>query len=277
MRFHIDTRSAAQEDRGSQFDFRNTINAAGSFGFGPWGVSASMTNTIGYVSTEKTQSTEEMNTELDLNSSVELVFKTDYLPLERMAGQGQIDRIKVNTLNPDAEAKLRPRRAVRAKRYAESEKERRASVDKSIGAPPATPTSPRPGEAGSVEAAEKARKDATRKRDDGPVSRRRRRQAEAMARADTMAPGRHDGSCPTEGADAGHGWRRPNTRRHATRCLRRARWQRRLPSSVSLSEGRQSDSTHFANPTWSSFRLPTKPWTRCWSWPASGEETSFTI
>ena len=40
MRFHIDTRSAAQDDRGSRFDFRNTINAPGSFGFGPWGVSA---------------------------------------------------------------------------------------------------------------------------------------------------------------------------------------------------------------------------------------------
>ena len=62
-----------------------------------------MTNTIGYVSTQKTQTTEEMNTDLNLNSSVELVFKTDYLPLERLAGRRQVDRIKVNTLNPDAE------------------------------------------------------------------------------------------------------------------------------------------------------------------------------
>ena len=48
----------------------------------------------------------ETNTDLDLNSSVELVFKTDYLPLDRLAGKGQVDRIKVNTINPDAEEKL---------------------------------------------------------------------------------------------------------------------------------------------------------------------------
>ena len=44
-----------------------------------------MTNTIGYVSTQKTQTSEEMNTDLDLTSSVELVFKSDYVPLDRLA------------------------------------------------------------------------------------------------------------------------------------------------------------------------------------------------
>ena len=48
------------------------MNASGSFGVGLWGVSASMLNTIGYVSTQRTQTTEEMNTDLDLNSSVEV-------------------------------------------------------------------------------------------------------------------------------------------------------------------------------------------------------------
>ena len=79
MRFHIDTRSAAADDRGSSFDVRNEAEASGSFGYGPWGASAKVKNTIGYVSTQRTQTTEEMNTDLDLNSSVELVFKTDYL------------------------------------------------------------------------------------------------------------------------------------------------------------------------------------------------------
>jgi predicted O-methyltransferase YrrM len=161
MRFHIDTRSAAQEDRGSQFDFRNTLTGSGSFGFGPWGASASMTNTIGYVSTQRTQTTEEMNTDLDLNSSVELVFKTDYLPLERMAGQGQIDRIKVNTLNPEAEAKAAAEaRTAREKRIEQSDTARRAALDKSIAPPPAPPAQPKPGEPGSPEAADKARKEA---------------------------------------------------------------------------------------------------------------------
>ena len=106
MRFHIDTRSAAAAESGSKFDFQNKTDVSGKLGFGPWGVEAKMQNTIGYVSTQKQQSTEEMNTDLDLNSSVELVFKTDYLPLDRMAGKGQADRIKVNTINPEAEAKL---------------------------------------------------------------------------------------------------------------------------------------------------------------------------
>ena len=106
MRFHIDTRSAASEDRGSRFGLENKVKASGSFGAGPWGVSAEVQNTISYVSTQRSQNTEEMNTDLNLDSSVELVFKTDYLPLERLVGGPQLQRIKVNTLNPEAEQKL---------------------------------------------------------------------------------------------------------------------------------------------------------------------------
>ena len=161
MRFHIDTRSAAQADAGSQSDFRNTTSASGSFGYGPWGASANMTNTIGYVSTQKTQTTEEMNTDLNLDSSVELVFKTDYLPLDRLAGRDQVDRIKVNTLNPEAERKADAEaRSAREKRITESETKRRESLDKSFAPPPTAPPKPAPGAPGSPEAAEKARKDA---------------------------------------------------------------------------------------------------------------------
>lgn len=161
MRFHIDTRSAAQQDLGSQFDVRNTTTASGSYGYGPWGASATMTNTIGYVSTQKTQTTEEMNTDLDLNSSVELVFKTDYLPLDRLAGREQVDRIKVNTLNPEAEEKAAAAaRQAREKRIAESDAKRRESLDKSISPPPAAPATPAPGAPGSAEAADKARREA---------------------------------------------------------------------------------------------------------------------
>ena len=37
MRFHIDTSSAASDDRGSQFDMRNTAEVSGGASFGPWG------------------------------------------------------------------------------------------------------------------------------------------------------------------------------------------------------------------------------------------------
>src|SRR5262249_7872389 len=106
MRFHIDARSAANEDRGSSFDLHNEVSASGSVGFGPWGASASIKNTIGYVTTEQTRTTEEINTSVDLNSSVELVFRSDYVPLSRLAGVQEVDRIRVNTLNPAEEARL---------------------------------------------------------------------------------------------------------------------------------------------------------------------------
>src|SRR5215472_1689291 len=98
-----------------------------------WARPAKMTNRIGYVSTERDQTTEEMNTSLDLNSSVELYFKTDYLPLERMAGQGQIDRIKVNTLNPDAEERAAAtERQQRLASARQSEAARGAELDSAL-------------------------------------------------------------------------------------------------------------------------------------------------
>lgn len=106
MRFHIDASSAAQEDKGSSFDFRNEVAASGSFGMGPWGASASVKNTIGYVTTDQQRTTESLNTNVDLNSQVELVFRSDYVPLTRLAGVEEVERIKVNTLNPYEEERL---------------------------------------------------------------------------------------------------------------------------------------------------------------------------
>ncbi len=145
MRFHIDTRSAAASDEGSTFNFQNQTEASGKFGFGPWGLEAKMTNTIGYVSTQRNQSTEEMNTDLDLNSSVELYFKTDYLPLDRLAGKGQVDRIKVNTLNPDAEEKAaQEARTARETSAVRAEAERRSGLDKALTPTPSVSTAPAP-------------------------------------------------------------------------------------------------------------------------------------
>lgn len=138
MRFHIDTRSAAADDRGSRFDLRNQIQARASARLGPWGIDTRMQNTIGYVSTQRTQTTEEMNTDLDLSSSVELVFKTDYLPLERLAGGATQERIRVNTLNPNEEGR-RATEERRARRGAQARDEaaRRSGLD--LSSPPATP------------------------------------------------------------------------------------------------------------------------------------------
>lgn len=144
MRFHIDTRSAASEESGSKFNLENQASVKANY----WGVEFAMKNTIGYVSTQKQQSTEEMNTDLDLNSSVELVFRTDYLPLDRMAGKGQVDRIKVNTLNPDAEEKLASQeRQARLQGARSADAARDRGIDEALKPtpPPASPsTKPAP-------------------------------------------------------------------------------------------------------------------------------------
>lgn len=159
MRFHIDTRSAAQADQGSTFDFRNTTSGAGSFGIGAWGVSASMTNTIGYVTTQRSQSTEELNTDLELTSSVELNFKSDYLPLNRMASSSQTQRIMGNSLNPDAEfAEARNRERERRTAQQASENQRDAATV-GILKPPSI-AAPVPGSPGTVGDAERARREA---------------------------------------------------------------------------------------------------------------------
>lgn len=137
MRFHIDTRSAAANEHGSSFDARNDTSVGVGAKFGPWGVEGKMQNTIGYVSTERSQTSEEMNTELDLNSSVELIFKTDYVALDRLAGGPAQERIRVNALNPEAEARLASSNSqARRSAQANAETERSKQLSERLRLPP---------------------------------------------------------------------------------------------------------------------------------------------
>ena len=159
MRFHIDTRSAAQEDRASRFDFRNQSTASGSFSAGQWGASASVSNTIGYVNTQRSMSSEEMNTDLDLSSSVEINFRSDYLPLNRMASGEQAARIQANTLNPEAEARIASdERRERRRAAAGDEETRRQRLEGDLR--PTEPARPGASEPGSIEHADSLRRSA---------------------------------------------------------------------------------------------------------------------
>jgi hypothetical protein len=145
MRFHIDTRSTANAESGSKFNLENQASVKANY----WGVEMAMKNTIGYVSTQKQQTTEEMNTDLDLNSSVELVFKTDYLPLDRIAGKGQADRIKVNTINPDAEEKVASQeRQARLQGARTADAARDRGIDQQLNPTPSSPAPAAPAPAG---------------------------------------------------------------------------------------------------------------------------------
>ena len=191
MRFHIDTHSAASEDRGSTLDERNTISASGSYGFGPWGVSATMTNNLAYVSTQREQSTEEMNTDLDLNSSVEVVFKSDYLPLNRMATAGQAAAIRSNSLNPEGEAAAAAtERTAREAGQRTAEQARSAETSTRLSGGPPTPAAapPAAGQPGSREAADAARQRASQGSSGGSGS------ASGAASNTAPSPGRGSGS-----------------------------------------------------------------------------------
>ncbi|MCG3158224.1 MAG: hypothetical protein DKINENOH_04865 [bacterium] len=164
MRFHIDTRDAAASDEASRFDFLHQSRAAGSFGYGPWGVSASITNTIGYVNTQRSQTTSELNTDLDLNSSVDLNFRTDYLPLDRMAAADRVQLIQANALNPAAEAQAAAtERQQRRSDQVQREDQRRSELDQALQ--PRTP--PASNDSDLFNAANQARQDANRRSDQG--------------------------------------------------------------------------------------------------------------
>jgi hypothetical protein len=116
MRFHIDAQSAARQDAGHSFNFSNQISGSGSFGYGPWAASASVQNSIAYVNTEQTQTNEQINASVDLTSSVEILFRSDYVPLNRLANAGQVNQIMANSRNPDAPALSAPTPAFSAPR-----------------------------------------------------------------------------------------------------------------------------------------------------------------
>jgi hypothetical protein len=98
MAFHIDTSDIAREEHATDLDFRTA--ASGSFGYGPWSASASVS--FAYVSSTRTAAESEMNVGADLTSEVEIHFKSDAFPLERMAGPSAIGRIVANTPVPEA-------------------------------------------------------------------------------------------------------------------------------------------------------------------------------
>ncbi len=100
MQFHIDTTDRAHEARASDFDFRTA--ASGSFGYGPWSASASMS--VAYVSSVRSESDAEMNVDANLTGEVEIHFKSDYFPLNRFAPSSTILQIQSNTAVPEENA-----------------------------------------------------------------------------------------------------------------------------------------------------------------------------
>jgi hypothetical protein len=104
MGFHINTRDTAHAESASQLDTR--VATSGSFGYGPWSASASMS--VAYVSSTRADSNAELNTQTDLTGEVEIHFQSDYFPIERFADSAGIDRIRSNTPVPSTNVPQSP-------------------------------------------------------------------------------------------------------------------------------------------------------------------------
>jgi hypothetical protein len=100
MGFQIDASDTARREDASLLD--TSVAASGSFGMGPW--SASVSTSVTYVRSTRSDSNAELNVQADLTGEVDLTFSTDYLPLNRMATNERIERIRNNTPNPAANA-----------------------------------------------------------------------------------------------------------------------------------------------------------------------------
>lgn len=152
MRFHIDATSAAAEQAHTGLDTRHSISASASGGFGLWSASASASSTIGYVRTTDTQTEERTNASADLNSSVELQFRTDQVPLDRLASQQTVERLRLNTLNPEREMQIAnetDRARITANQAVDTARASRARTELAPAAPAAPPAPPAPSRPGA--------------------------------------------------------------------------------------------------------------------------------
>lgn len=138
MAFHIDASDAAREANASEFDMR--VAAAGSVGFGPW--SASVSTSVGYVSSSRSESESEINVAADLTGEVELHFRSDPVQLNRLMGDEGIDRIVANTPAPAANAEAIPWGTSPETRVAPSARRQSTRIDRPMREPPALPTPP---------------------------------------------------------------------------------------------------------------------------------------
>lgn len=138
MRFHIDATSAAQDRQTSAFDTRTSAAVSGSVGFGWWSASASLSSTIGYVRTSDTTTSEDLTASADLNSTVELNFRTDQVPLDRLASQATQERLTQNSLNPSRETEL----MLQAEQAREARYQARDTARASRAAPTPAPSQP---------------------------------------------------------------------------------------------------------------------------------------
>jgi hypothetical protein len=100
MDMRVDTRSALAQQRARREETDVDVGAAGQFGVGAWGASAHMNVGYNQIQSEQSSSQEQIETRAGLRSSVDLAFRTDQIPLDRMASRSQRERLEASARVP---------------------------------------------------------------------------------------------------------------------------------------------------------------------------------
>ena len=100
MDLRVDAQSGSTEQRTQRDDWRVNAAAAASGSFGPWSASASASTSVGQVKTDQQYTDEQIAVRAGLRSSVDLAFRTEQVPLDRMASEHARVRIDANARVP---------------------------------------------------------------------------------------------------------------------------------------------------------------------------------
>ena len=102
MDMRVDTRSAAEQATRERNDVRVNTGASAQFGMGAWGASANMSASVGHVRDDQQFSQEEIASRAGLRSSVDLIFHSEPIRLDRVASDQQRQQIAANSRVPAA-------------------------------------------------------------------------------------------------------------------------------------------------------------------------------
>ena len=101
MDLRVDAQSLSQQDTQALDTLAVNASASGSFGFGPFGASIQASTAVGRVRSDHQYTAEQIAARAGLRSSVQLAFRTEQVPLNRMADQQARVRISQNARVPD--------------------------------------------------------------------------------------------------------------------------------------------------------------------------------
>jgi hypothetical protein len=100
MDMRVDARSLQERTRQSQTGVDFHTSASGNFSMGLWGASANMGLAVTTVNADSEYHKDELTAQAGLRSSVDLAFRTEQVPLDRMAGSQQRARLDAVALVP---------------------------------------------------------------------------------------------------------------------------------------------------------------------------------